>query len=506
MPDFIVFLYFLAAFGASCLISELTQSWITTSRLSKIPTAGPNSFFTSLFGSAHFVKHAREIIQEGYEKYHGKAFKVRTPDRWLVVASGPALLDDIKKASDDQLSFSEAVSDSFQVEYTMGRQQRLHRYHVDVVRNALTRNIQARFEEVRDEIVVSFNDEIPLTDEWTPILALDTIMRIVCRTSNRLFVGLPLCRDPDWINLNIQYTTSVFKAARIIKLFPDFLKPIVGNILTPTSTGMKRTLGHLGQTIKERLEKDDQSEDHGESKTKANDLVSWLLSENPGGEFRTVEDITKRVLNVNMAAIHTTSVEFTSTLYYLATQPPSVIDSLRQEIETVINEHGWTKVGMGQLREVDSFMKEVARISGISVISAERKVMKEFVLSDGTVLPVGTYLSVPAFALHHDERNYEDPNVFKPFRFSEMRLNEGESIKHQMVAPNTDYLFFGTGKHACPGRFFAVNELKTLVAHTLMNYDVKLEGDSKVTPQPVWFGPNIVPSRTQKVLFRKRQL
>ncbi|KAK7446303.1 hypothetical protein VKT23_014509 [Stygiomarasmius scandens] len=507
MSELLTSIYFLPCFCIGFFVLKLIQSWNNMYKLSKIPTAGPDNFFVSLFGSVHFVKHARDIIQEGYDKYHGRVFKVRTPDQWLVIVTGPVLLDDVRKTTDDQLSFAEALSDNLQIEYTLGRQQRLHRYHVNVIRNALTRNIQARFEEVRDEIVNAFDDNVPLSDDWTVIPAFSTVMQIVCRTSNRLFVGLPLCRDPDWINLNIQFTIDVMKAAQIIKLFPDFLKPIVGNILTPTNTGIHRTLGHLGPIIRDRLAKtENQFETEEDSGSRPNDLISWLLEENPGGEFRTVKDVALRVLNVNMAAIHTTSIEFTHILYHLAIQPPYIINALRDEVESAVAEYGWTKAAMPHLRKVDSFMKEVARMMGISVTSVNRKVLKELTLSDGTILPAGTLIAIPVFSLHQDKRNYEDPYIFKPFRFYEMRMNEGESIKHQMATPNSEYLFFGTGKHACPGRFFAVNELKTLLAHTLTTYDVKLEGDSKKIPEPFWFGPSVSPNQTAKVLFRKRKL
>ncbi|KAK7446290.1 hypothetical protein VKT23_014496 [Stygiomarasmius scandens] len=107
--------------------------------------------------------------------------------------------------------------------------------------------------------------------------------------------------------------------------------------------------------------------------------------------------------------------------------------------------------------------------------------------------------------MHHDERHYENPDEFQPFRFSEMRgSEEGASIKHQMITPNKDYFFFGTGRHACPGRFFAVNELKTLVAHTLLTYDVKLENDRKVIPDPILFVNAVLPNQNAKVMFRKR--
>jgi hypothetical protein len=81
----------------------------------------------------------------------------------------------------------------------------------------LTRNIGIQFPEVQDEIVAAFADIIPadigenfdaqeahlveitcIVPDWTKVPALSTIVKIVCRTSNRLFVGLPLCMYHSW--------------------------------------------------------------------------------------------------------------------------------------------------------------------------------------------------------------------------------------------------------------------------------------------------------------------
>ena len=55
-----------------------------------------------------------------------------------------------------------------------------------------------------------------------------------------------------------------------------------------------------------------------------------------------------------------------------------------------------------------------------------------------------------------------------------------------------------------PGRFFAANELKCMMAHIVHAYDVKLEKEGEI-PQPEWFTYAVSPNRNAEVLFRKRQ-
>lgn len=56
-----------------------------------------------------------------------------------------------------------------------------------------------------------------------------------------------------------------------------------------------------------------------------------------------------------------------------------------------------------------------------------------------------------------------------------------------------------------PGRFFAVNEIKAMFAHILLNYDVQLENGSVDRPVNRYFGQNITPNMKAKVMFRRRR-
>ena len=56
-----------------------------------------------------------------------------------------------------------------------------------------------------------------------------------------------------------------------------------------------------------------------------------------------------------------------------------------------------------------------------------------------------------------------------------------------------------------PGRFFAANELKAMMAYLVQNYDVKFEDEGK-RPSNKWFGLAVVPDPAARVLFRKRRL
>ena len=113
-----------------------------------------------------------------------------------------------------------------------------------MIRTVLSKKLAACFPDIHDEIVQSFEDVLALEDngEWKAVPAMTTMLPIVCRTSNRLFVGLcrlvdDVCvfdrlipittagRDSDYLELSMQFTVDVMKAAMAINAVPRFLRP-----------------------------------------------------------------------------------------------------------------------------------------------------------------------------------------------------------------------------------------------------------------------------------------
>ncbi|KAF8637704.1 hypothetical protein AX16_010779 [Volvariella volvacea WC 439] len=476
------------------------RAWIDArkSPLNAVPTVGFSGGLTSYITAFQSVFKLKVMVQDALTKYNGATFRVPTFQGWMVVVTTPQLIDELRKAPDDALSFEEAFAETLQVEYTLGPAVRKNQYHTFSIRTPLTRNIGARFPDLCDEIAASFSDLIPPTSDWSPIPAYDTIMRIVSRSSNRVFVGLPFCRDPDYCKLNEEFTVQVVTAGTTLMCFPAFLRPLAARFLTNVEGGIQRGLRHLGSMIRERLE---QEEKCGKDRAdRPNDLISWLLDYAQPHQ-REERDLVVRVLTVNFAAIHTTTMAVTHALYDLASHP-EYVEPLREEIQDIIDTEGWTKTAMGKLRKLDSFIRESQRVSAGGAVVMFRKALKDFTFSDGTTVPAGHYTAACQLAAHYDPDYYEDPQSFRGFRYSDMRQEDGESLKHQVTNLSVDWLNFGGGRHACPGRFMAINEIKALLSHILLNYDVKtVDG---VRPKDFWFGQTNLPNPKAKVLFRKR--
>jgi cytochrome P450 len=135
-----------------------------------------------------------------------------------------------------------------------------------------------------------------------------------------------------------------------------------------------------------------------------------------------------------------------------------------------------------------------------------RIVLKDWQFKDGTKVPKGTHMFTNQIAYHMQDSTFENPDKFDPWRMYRLRMqNKTEELKHQYVMTSDKNLHFGHGKHACPGRFFAANEVKTLLAMLLMRFDMNL-GD--MTPEEVRLGMKYMVTRnptTKAVIeFRDR--
>ncbi|PIL30234.1 cytochrome P450 [Ganoderma sinense ZZ0214-1] len=240
-----------------------------------------------------------------------------------------------------------------------------------------------------------------------------------------------------------------------------------------------------------------------------NDLLQFILDKAKSNND-TVSTIAQRVLGLNFAAIHTTSVLFQTATHALTrlAEHPELLAPLRDEIEkSIAAEGGWTHAALANMWKLDSLLRETLRFHGIGLLEMGRKAMKDLTLRDGTFLPRGTIVHTAAHALHHDSAVLEHADVFDAFRYARMRTaGRGAGAKLQFSATTTspEYLPFGHGAHACPGRYFADNVLKAVIAHLILKYDMKLGGDG-VRPADVFIAMGVLPAPQSRVLFRPRK-
>ncbi|KAF4619932.1 hypothetical protein D9613_004667 [Agrocybe pediades] len=466
-------------------------------KLDHIPTIGYSFPFLSAFSAFKFLFAGRSVVEEGYYKYPDGVWKLPMLDEWLVVANGRDRVEDIRKAPENHLSGIRSNPVFYQWDHTLGTAVSDNAYHINIVRGPLTRNLANQFDDARDEMILALNDMIPCEGaEWTTVPVFDGLVEVISRITTRAFMGLDLCRNTEFRRLCVQSVMELVKG-RLLHLFPTFLRPIIGRKITDVEGVTSGIAHHLQPIISYRLE---QERLYGiDWPDKPNDLMSWLLdAAKVSGEARTPENMAKRMIVFSFASTYSSAVAFSQVLYELSARP-EYIEPLREEVRAVVGENGWTKAAIGKLFKIDSFFRETQRVNGLGLVLMSRCVMKDFTFSDGTIVPAGSHLCVNSWGNHRDEQYYPSADAFDGFRFA-----KEDGVDQQLLAtPTLEYNAFGHGRPACPGRFFAVAELKMMLAHVLMTYNFELAQGSK--HEMKWLESKVIPDKSIMMRFRKRR-
>ena len=205
---------------------------------------------------------------------------------------------------------------------------------------------------------------------------------------------------------------------------------------------------------------------------------------------REPQTLATRLAIVNFAANHSSTITATQAVFDILSTDPAedYISLLRAEaVRATVNDSGkWTKVAVGRLTCMD--IRESQRMSSFDMHVGGRIITAEhgLVLPDGTILPKGSKVATPSHSIHFDEAIYPSAHKYDPLRFSGAPDKEdlsrcskepscGESLGDpskvkpmSMVNTSPEFLAFGHGKHACPGRLFAANVLKLLLASLIL--------------------------------------
>ncbi|AEO55817.1 hypothetical protein MYCTH_2108406 [Thermothelomyces thermophilus ATCC 42464] len=143
------------------------------------------------------------------------------------------------------------------------------------------------------------------------------------------------------------------------------------------------------------------------------------------------------------------------------------------------------------MQKLDSVMRESARLNSFVTVGLSRVVVAKdgVVTPAGVKIPRGAAVSVPSYPVSRDNDIYPGADEFRPFRFAEQRADDSveyvKQVAKAFATTSTDYPAFGHSRNACPGRFFAANDLKLILAHLVLNYDIR--------PRNSWLGLNRVP-------------
>uniref|UniRef100_A0A8H7N690 Uncharacterized protein n=1 Tax=Bionectria ochroleuca TaxID=29856 RepID=A0A8H7N690_BIOOC len=466
-----------------------------------------------ILGVATFIRAIRGIKTskipllnppKGFDltNWDGQMFKVMTESGEITIVPS-ALANDIR--NEPNLSFMKAIAEDFH-SHLPG----FEAFGVALVQMPLFRqwlgnslpNLLAHkvTEPLSEETNFATGLHFGKSPEWKAFTIYPEILDIVARISSRVFLGPAVCRNQDWLDITKSYTLEAFSAATSLREYPNWLRNLV-HWFHPGCTALRvkgaKAKEIITPAIEERRKAREESAARGEPPTFYNDAIEWLEEESKGVSY----DAAVTQLSLSMAAIHTTSDLLTETLLRLARRP-GLVEELRQEITDVLQAEGWKKTSLYNMKLLDSVIKESQRLRPISMVSMTRKAVGDVKLPNGNIIPKGARTAILTDK-HWDSGIYANADEFDPYRFQRQRGTETDNTAH-LVSTGPASLGFGHGQHACPGRFFAANEIKVALCHLIVKYDWKVADDATPEPEPLRYSFSLQVDPSAQLYVRRR--
>jgi hypothetical protein len=133
----------------------------------------------------------------------------------------------------DVLSTQAAHADQLQPKFCWVQPiMALDPFHEETIKHELTRRLGSLTMDIMDKLGTSF-DEIWGTNtvDWQEVCVFTTLMQIIARASNRVFVGLPLCRDEKLLHHEMGFAKAVAVSSFIIQQVTPLLRPLAAMVV-----------------------------------------------------------------------------------------------------------------------------------------------------------------------------------------------------------------------------------------------------------------------------------
>ncbi|GFN17292.1 hypothetical protein AtubIFM55763_004265 [Aspergillus tubingensis] len=514
--DYFSDLHSIAAIGLSpalvgIILGVYTLWYLAVPALKKQNTTGqpPIVGYRSLWEPTwlvrlRFIRGSRRIIGEGYEQFKDTMFKVRRVGTDVLLVSSK-YMDEIRTLTRDATGSVPPLVQDYPGEYTHGMPFLRSDLQNRVLQQKLTPNLPSLVPVMIEELKFAMQMEMPkCADEWTTIDIMPILSRIITRITSRIFLGPKEGRNEEWLRATVEYTKNLFLTGMALRFFPRFLRPLVAPLLPSyhhlwQNVATSRRI--VGEIVRERREIE-AAKPAGYAKPA--DILQWMMDAATGQEAEP-EDLAQRMLILSVTSIHTTTLTMTQAIYDLCAHP-EYLAPLRAEVVDVLHaEGGWGKLTVNHLRKMDSLLKESQRFNPVFLLTFNRILPKSITLSNGVSIPVGSRIAVPSNAMLNDPSRVpgDGSTSFDAFRYSRLREEPENAQRHLFVMTDHNNLAFGYGKFACPGRFYAANEMKMMLAHMLICYDMRFP-DGCGRPRNFTIDSDMYPDPATRLLIRKR--
>ncbi|MEH1814754.1 MAG: cytochrome P450 [Nostoc sp.] len=196
------------------------------------------------------------------------------------------------------------------------------------------------------------------------------------------------------------------------------------------------------------------------------DILSLLIeAEYENGEAISDVEVRDNLLTLLNAGHETIATALAWALYWIH-QQPKVYEKVLYELQGLNTPD---PIKIAQLPYITAICQETLRIYPVILLTFPRITLRSVNLR-GYHVPSGTYVLPCIYLIHRREDLYPQPENFQPERFINRKYSSYE------------FCPFGGGSRQCLGQVFALFEMKLILATILLNYQLKLEEKTPVTP------------------------
>lgn len=166
-----------------------------------------------------------------------------------------------------------------------------------------------------------------------------------------------------------------------------------------------------------------------------------------------------------------------SACFFYLCRYPEAYAMLAREIRTTFSSTDEIIGGpkMATCTYLDACIEESMRLSPPVSACLWRETEDDGATVDGEVVPAGIDVGCGIYAIHHNEKIYEQPFVFNPERW----IVSDDNPREKVEAARRGLATFMLGPRSCIGRSFAMAEMRMVIARTMFQYDFRQpEGDA----------------------------
>ena len=400
-----------------------------------------------------FIGHSIEFkndalaMSKRLRKKHGDVLEISILNERVTMFSTPSATKHIFLDPEDNFSSKHGWEFSIGPTFENGLMLRDfddHKYHRGLLQESFRRDALENYLEIIQ----------PRIDHWIEKIKKEESFNLHENIKQLMF------------NIAVELFFDEVDESRLVelnKLFTDSIESATSVVRAPLP------FTNLRKGLKARKELLDYFESKAQKvDTKQKTLFSELVKTNNQEGGLSYFEIAEHMIFLLLAAHDTTTSTLTSSIHFLSTDNKFFKQLKDEAAKTTCTNISELKNGhIGEALFSEAMRKYPP------VPFSPRYVVRDTIV-DGYELEAGTYVAVGPLVLHNDERYWDEPGKFSPYRFLDPDYQ------------NDAYFPFSGGAHTCLGKFFASYIFKNVVYKLATSFDsLESKEELNINPSPI---------------------